>query len=337
MEGDVQHWWHPQSGRGVRTRFSDDLAWLPYAVCQYVQVTGDTSILDEQVPYITMRQLEPHEHELYDLPQVSDQTGQVYDHCIRALKKACTFGQHDLPLIGSGDWNDGFSRVGVEGKGESVWLAWFLIDTMQRMLPTCAARADTTTHAELTELMQRYTRAVEEHAWDGDWYRRAYFDDGSPLGSKESSEAKIDSIAQSWSVITGTGDPARSQTAMQSLEQHLYVKMHGSSLSSRHLSTSRPTIQDTSRGIYLVFAKMARNTHMPLCGLFLRQLCNTEGREPLSYFKCSILSLTLRTRSPRIATKLNLTLSLRTCIQPKATLAVVAGPGTQGALAGCTG
>ena len=116
VEGDVQHWWHPQSGRGVRTRFSDDLAWLAYVVCQYVQVTGDTGILDEQVPYITMRLLEPHEHEVYDLPQESDQTGTIYDHCVRALRKACTFGAHDLPLIGSGDWNDGFSRVGIEGK-----------------------------------------------------------------------------------------------------------------------------------------------------------------------------------------------------------------------------
>jgi cyclic beta-1,2-glucan synthetase len=221
VEGDVQHWWHPQSGRGVRTRFSDDLAWLPYTVCQYVQVTGDTAILDEQVPYINMRQLEPHEHEIYELPQDSDQSGSVYDHCIRALKKACTFGSHDLPLIGSGDWNDGFSRVGIEGKGESVWLAWFLIDTIKKTLPLCADRDDTATHAQLTDWMHRYTRAVEAHGWDGNWYRRAYFDDGSPLGSNENTEAKIDSIAQSWSVITGAGDPTRSQIAMQSFEQHL--------------------------------------------------------------------------------------------------------------------
>jgi cyclic beta-1,2-glucan synthetase len=221
VEGDVQHWWHPQSGRGVRTRFSDDLAWLAYVVCQYVQVSGDTGILDEQVPYITMRLLEPHEHEIYDLPQESDQIGTIYDHCVRALRKACTFGAHDLPLIGSGDWNDGFSRVGIEGKGESVWLAWFLIATIQRTLPYCTARGDTATHDHLAEFVQRYTKAVDAQAWDGDWYRRAYFDDGSPLGSKESQEAKIDSIAQSWSVISAAGDATRRERAMQSAGEHL--------------------------------------------------------------------------------------------------------------------
>ena len=221
VEGDVQHWWHPQSGRGVRTRFSDDLAWLPFVTCHYVRVTGDATILDEPVPYLTMRQLEPHEHEVYDLPQQSDQTGTLYDHCLRALRKACTFGSHDLPLIGTGDWNDGFSRVGVEGRGESVWLAWFLITTLQQMLPHCTAREDTAAGEQFTQWAERYSIATEAHAWDGDWYRRAYYDDGAPLGSKESDEAKIDSIAQSWSVISGAGNPPRAQLAMQSVERHL--------------------------------------------------------------------------------------------------------------------
>jgi cyclic beta-1,2-glucan synthetase len=221
VEGDVQHWWHPQSGRGVRTRFSDDLAWLPFVVSQYVRVTGDVSILDESVPFITMRPLEPHEHEIYDLPRESGETGTIYEHCLRALRKACTFGAHDLPLIGSGDWNDGFSRVGIEGKGESVWLAWFLIATIDRMLTFSEARNDGSALRDLRGYRDRYARAVESAGWDGEWYRRAYFDDGSPLGSKESDEAKIDAIAQSWSVISGAGSHEHAELAMQSLEKYL--------------------------------------------------------------------------------------------------------------------
>jgi len=221
VEGDVQHWWHPQSGRGVRTRFSDDLVWLPYVVSHYVRVTGDMGILDEAVPFITMRPLEPHEHEIYDLPAESQEHALIYEHCVRALRKACTFGAHNLPLIGSGDWNDGFSRVGVEGHGESVWLAWFLIATIDRMIPFCEQRGDTTACAQLKEWRNKYAQAAETGGWDGEWYRRAYFDDGAPLGSRDSDEAKIDAIAQSWSVISGAGTPAHAERAMQSMEYHL--------------------------------------------------------------------------------------------------------------------
>jgi cyclic beta-1,2-glucan synthetase len=220
-EGDVQHWWHPQTGRGVRTRFSDDLVWLPWTVHRYITVTGDASILDETTPFLRMRGLEPHEHEIYDLPEITEERASVYEHCLRALRKACTQGEHGLPLIGSGDWNDGMSRVGIHGRGESVWLAWFLIHVLRDFADVCESRGDSATAAELRSRASRYVVAVEESAWDGEWYRRAYFDDGVPLGSSTSEEAKIDSIAQSWAVISGAGDPDRARSAMNAVYSHL--------------------------------------------------------------------------------------------------------------------
>ncbi|HET8624609.1 MAG TPA: protein ndvB, partial [Gemmatimonadales bacterium] len=221
VEGDVQHWWHPESGRGVRTRFSDDLVWLPFVVDHYLRVTADGSLLDAQAPYLTMRPLEPHEHEVYDLPSVAPETGTVYDHCLRALRRACTTGPRGLPLIGSGDWNDGMNRVGVDGRGESVWLAWFLIATLRNFAARATERGDADSAADLLARADGYARAVEAHGWDGEWYRRAYFDDDTPLGSATNDECQIDSIAQSWSVISGAGDPERQGRAMHSLESRL--------------------------------------------------------------------------------------------------------------------
>ncbi|HUQ45849.1 MAG TPA: glucoamylase family protein [Gemmatimonadaceae bacterium] len=221
VEGDVQHWWHEPSGRGVRTRFSDDLVWLAFTADHYVRVTGDTTVWDEMVAYLEMRPLEPHEHEVYDQPRRSERADSLYAHCLLAMRRACTTGAHGLPLIGIGDWNDGMNRVGVEGRGESVWLAWFLVTTLRRFAAHAAARGDASSAEWCRTQADQYVTAVEREAWDGAWYRRAYFDDGTPLGSASSEECQIDAIAQSWSVLSGAADHARARTAMRSLNERL--------------------------------------------------------------------------------------------------------------------
>ena len=226
VEGDVQHWWHEPGGQGVRTRFSDDRLWLPYAALQYVAATGDDAVLEEQVPFLTGRVLGPDEHEAYELPSVAAETASLYEHCLRAIEISLATGSHGLPLMGTGDWNDGMSLVGAGGRGESVWLGWFLVSILRPFADVAESRGDAARAGRYRGTAATVARAIEE-AWDGDWYRRAYFDDGTPLGSKENAECQIDAIAQSWSVISGAGDPARAQQAMASVNERLVREDQG--------------------------------------------------------------------------------------------------------------
>jgi cellobiose phosphorylase len=226
-EGDVQHWWHAEANKGIRTKFSDDLLWLPFVTADYLEHTEDYAILEERVPYLMDQLLGKDEDERYSIPQVSKEQGTVYDHCIRALERGLKFGERGLPLIGSGDWNDGFSRIGIEGKGESVWLGWFIITTLNRFAHICDRRRDPSRAEHYRQIAQELNENMEKAGWDGGWYRRAYFDDGTPLGSSRNSECQIDAIAQSWSVISGGARAGRAKDAMKALENYLWKREEG--------------------------------------------------------------------------------------------------------------
>jgi cyclic beta-1,2-glucan synthetase len=221
VEGDTQHWWHPPSGRGVRTHFSDDRVWLPYTVHQYIESTQDHTVLDEVIPFIEGPPLPQEQEDAHYVPAISPAAASLYEHCARALDISLKTGVHDLPLMGCGDWNDGMNRVGHEGRGESVWLAWFLITTLRRFLPFAEQRQDRERAQRWRSHMDALIEACEDAGWDGGWYRRAFFDDGTPLGSAQNSECRIDSLVQSWAVISGAADPARARLAMQAADQHL--------------------------------------------------------------------------------------------------------------------
>ena len=221
IEGDVQHWWLPPSNAGVRTRISDDLLWLPFVTAEYIRVTNDKSILGEQIPFITGQLLNDDEHELFFVPETTNESASLLEHCRRAIQKGSTSGPHGLPLIGGGDWNDGMNRVGIEGKGESVWLAWFLIHVLNDYADLLEWSGDPEARTDLNAKADELAKAVEDGAWDGKWYRRAYFDDGTPLGSANNEEDRIDSLPQSWAVISGAADPKRAKMALDSVDEFL--------------------------------------------------------------------------------------------------------------------
>lgn len=227
VEGDVQHWWHPPTGRGVRTHISDDLIWLAVAAAHYVTVSGDDAVLDVDVPFIEGPPLPLEQHDAYFEPRTSAQSASLYEHCARALDARLGVGRHGLPLMGTGDWNDGMNRVGHRGKGESVWMGWFLYAALNRFAPIAEARGETARALRWRSHAVDLREAVEREGWDGDWYRRAFFDDGTPLGTANAQECRIDSLSQSWGVLSGAADPARAARAMEAVDEYLVREVDG--------------------------------------------------------------------------------------------------------------
>ena len=227
IEGDVEHWWHEETNRGIRTRFSDDLLWLCYVTSEYIEYTGDKSLLDIEIPYLQGEQLEDGVDERYDLYLESNEMGSLYEHCIKAIEKSLNFGENGLPKIGSGDWNDGMNTVGNKKRGESVWLGFFLYEVLNRFIPICEEVSDNEKAKKYIEIKDNLKKALNTNGWDGRWFKRAFTDDGEPIGSIENEECRIDSISQSWGVISGAADNDKKYISMESLENHLIDKENG--------------------------------------------------------------------------------------------------------------
>ena len=227
IEGDVEHWWHEETSRGIRTRFSDDLLWLCFVVSEYIEYTGDKTILDEVIPYLQGDKLKDGEDEKYDIYMQSDIKESLYKHCIKAIDKSLDFGEHGLPKIGSGDWNDGLNTVGNRNKGESVWLGFFMYEILTRFIPICEEKNDTERVESYKKIQDSLKKALNTNAWDGRWFKRAFNDDGEPIGSIENEECRIDSISQSWGVISDAADNDKKYISMESLENHLIDKENG--------------------------------------------------------------------------------------------------------------
>ena len=227
VEGDVEHWWHEETGRGIRTRFSDDLLWLVYVTLEYIGYTGDSSILEIEIPYLQGELLKEGEDEKYDKYQETSFKESLYEHCKKAIERSLNFGENGLPKIGSGDWNDGFSTVGNKGKGESVWLGFFLYGILDKFIPICKQKGEEELAQKYMTIQNHLKRALNTNGWDGRWYKRAFMDDGNILGSMENDECRIDSIAQSWSIISQAGDNDKKYISMDSLENHLVDRENG--------------------------------------------------------------------------------------------------------------